>query len=47
MKLDIQSILTAIKRRKNSLKNKESSHLNLQTTCFQATHFMNAHIEGG
>ncbi len=46
MKLDIQTILTVIGRRKNSLKNKESSHLNLQTTCFQATHLMNAHLEG-
>jgi len=46
MKLDIQSILTVIRRRKNSLKNKESSHLNLQTTCFQAIHLMNAHLEG-
>ncbi len=45
MKLDIQSMLTVIRRRKNSLKNKESSHLNLQTTCFQATHLMNAHLE--
>ena len=46
MKLDIQTVLTVIGRRKNSLKNKESSHLNLQTTCFQATHLMNAHLEG-
>jgi uncharacterized protein YjbI with pentapeptide repeats len=46
MKLDIQSILIVIRRRKNSLKNTESSHLNLQTTCFQATHLMNAHLEG-
>ncbi len=45
MKLDIQSILTVIRRRKNSLKNKEFSHLNLQTTCFHATHLMNAHLE--
>ena len=46
MKLDIQSILTLIRRHKNSLEDKESSHLNLQTTCFQATHLMNAHLEG-
>jgi uncharacterized protein YjbI with pentapeptide repeats len=46
MKLDIQTVLTVIGRRKNFFKNKESSHLNLQTTCFQATHLMNAHLEG-
>jgi uncharacterized protein YjbI with pentapeptide repeats len=46
MKLDIQTVLTVIGRRKNSFKNKESSHLNLQTICFQATHLMNAHLEG-
>ena len=46
MKLDIKSILTVIRRRKNPLKNKEPSHLSLQTTCFQATHLMNAHLEG-
>jgi uncharacterized protein YjbI with pentapeptide repeats len=46
MKLDIQSILTVIRRRKNSFKNKESSYLNLQPTCFQAIRLMNAHLEG-
>ena len=46
MKLDIQSILTLIRRHKNSLDDKESSHLNLQKTFFQANNLMNAHFEG-
>jgi hypothetical protein len=45
MKFDIQAILTVIRRRKKSLKYRESNRLNLQTTCFQGTHLINAHLE--